>query len=110
MTPSKNLAVPLLGLGVGLGLGLGLLCLASALWVAVPRAEAAGTTARWECTRIKVPESTNLPVRMNDGTLISAPTQLSPAFKPFLSTVQLPEGFIPQGGGDGSVIACKQGG
>ena len=108
MTPTKNLAVSLLGLG--LGLGLGLWCAASAIWVAVPRAEAAGTTARWECTRIKVPESTNLPVRMSDGTLIAPPTQLSPAFKPFLSTVQLPEGFIPQGGGDGSVIACKQGG
>lgn len=76
MTPSKNLAVSLLGLGLGLR------CAASTLWVAVPHAQAAGTTARWECTRIKVPESTNLPVRMSDGTLVAPPTQLSPRSRP----------------------------
>ncbi len=69
----------------------------------------AAAPPRWECTRVKVPESTNLPLRLGDGKVVSPPTELGPGFRPFLSTVVLPDGFAPFGGGDGSVIACRQG-
>jgi hypothetical protein len=69
----------------------------------------AARTSRWECTRFRVPESSNPSLRGPDGVLASPPADLGPAFRPLVMTVVLPEGFQPFGGGDGSVIACKLG-
>jgi hypothetical protein len=81
-----------------------------AAWSFLPDRAAAGPApARWECTRFKVPESVNPSIRGADGVLVSAPANLGPGFRPFVTTVVLPEGFQPFGGGDGSVIACKAG-
>jgi hypothetical protein len=73
-------------------------------------APAAQRAARWECTRFRVPESMNPSIRGADGVLATPPTELGPTFRPLITTVVLPEGFQPFGGGDGSVIACKMGG
>lgn len=73
----------------------------------IPRAP---PSTAWECTRFRVPESVNLSIRGSDGVLVNPPTSLGPSFRPLLTTVALPEGFEPFGGGDGSVIACKKGG
>ena len=59
-----------------------------------------------QCTAIKVPESTNQSVWVN-GKKTEAPTQISKAFVPILSTVELPRGFKAVGGGGGMVIACN---
>ena len=56
------------------------------------------------CTAIQVPTSTNLPTVVV-GQRFESPT-LSKAFKPILSTVELPSGFKAVGGGSGFVIAC----
>lgn len=59
-----------------------------------------------QCTAIKVPESINQPVWVN-GKKTKPPVEISKAFVPVLSTVQLPRGFKAVGGGDGFVIACR---
>ena len=59
------------------------------------------------CTAIKVPTSTGLPVVVT-GRRFESPSELSSAFKPVLSTVELPEGYRAVGGGAGFVIACTE--
>ena len=72
-----------------------------------PRAVAAPAPARWECTRFKVPESLNPSIRGADGAVLTPPPELGTSVRPLLTTVILPDGFQPFGGGDGSVIACR---
>ena len=62
---------------------------------------------RYECTRISVPESYNFPMRLADGQRKAPPVEKSPAFQQLLTTVELPAGFAPVGGGGESVIACR---
>ena len=57
-----------------------------------------------QCTAIKVPERINQPVWVN-GKKTKPPVELSKAFVPVLSNVQLPRGF--KAVGDGFVIACR---
>ena len=59
-----------------------------------------------QCTAIQVPKSTNMPVRVN-GKKTDPPVNVSKAFTPIVSTVQLPRGFKAVGGGNGVVIACR---
>lgn len=71
-------------------------------------AVAGGTSAtRYECTRVSVPESYNFPMRLADGQRKSPPVEKSPAFQQMLTTVELPAGFTPVGGGGESVVACR---
>ena len=60
-----------------------------------------------QCTAIKVPTSTHLPVVVG-GSRVPPPTELSAAFKPLLNTVELPEGYRAVGGGGDYVIACTE--
>lgn len=64
-----------------------------------------GRQAPQQCTRIRIPETTNLPVVIQ-GQRTLPPTSVSAAFKPVLSVVELPEGYRAVGGGDQYVIAC----
>lgn len=57
------------------------------------------------CTRIKIPETTNMPVIVQ-GKRTLPPTSISPVFKPVFNLVELPEGYRAVGGGDRYVIAC----
>lgn len=59
------------------------------------------------CTAIKVPTSTNLPIVVA-GQEFKSPQDYSAAFKPILSTVELPKGYRAVGGGAGFVIACTE--
>ncbi|MEN9799477.1 MAG: hypothetical protein RL653_3174 [Pseudomonadota bacterium] len=63
---------------------------------------------RYECTRLAVPESYNFAMRLADGQRKSPPVEKSPAFQQLLTTVELPAGFTPVGGGGESVVACRQ--
>lgn len=67
-----------------------------------------GAPPRYECTRIAVPESYNFAMRLADGQRKSPPVEKSPAFQQMLTTVELPAGFTPVGGGGESVVACRQ--
>ena len=58
-----------------------------------------------QCTAIQVPKSTNMSVRVN-GKKTDPPVNVSKAFAPIVSTVQLPEA-LAVGGGDGVVIARR---
>ena len=63
-------------------------------------------SAPQQCTAIKVPETTHQTVWVN-GQKTAAPVELSRAFIPIVSTVELPSGFRAVGGGSGVVIACN---
>ena len=58
-----------------------------------------------KCTRIKVPETTNMPVVVQ-GKRTLPPVSVSPAFKPIYNFVEIPEGYRAVGGGDQYVIVC----
>ena len=62
-------------------------------------------SAPQRCTRIKVPTSQNFPLVIS-GERAVQPTDYSAAFRPLISTVELPEGYRAMGGGGDYVIAC----
>ena len=64
-----------------------------------------GRKAPQTCTRIKVPETINMPVVIQ-GKRTLPPVSVSPAFKPIYGVVEIPEGYQVVGGGDQYVIAC----
>jgi len=63
-----------------------------------------GPSGPVQCTSIAVPESGPFPLIHGDirvdvpAGVVQVTTQM----------VELPEGFVPVGGGDGRVIACRQ--
>ncbi len=68
---------------------------------------AKSTPTTQNCTAIKVPISTNLPIKVA-GQQFKSPQEYSAAFKPILSVVELPKGYKAVGGGAGFVIACTE--
>ena len=91
-----------------------LLCIlaSSVFWVSespsqVTKRPRSNSGAQQYCTAIKVPISTNLPIKIA-GQEFKSPQKYSAAFKPILSVVELPKGYKAVGGGAGFVIACTQ--
>jgi hypothetical protein len=66
----------------------------------------AGKRGDTQCTRIRVPESNNLPKTIIGETIVP-PQTASNAFTTIIQTVHIPPGFRPVGGGDNFVIVCK---
>ena len=91
-----------------------LICLlvSSVFWVSespsqVTKRPRSNSGAKQYCTAIKVPISTNLPIKVA-GQDFKSPQDYSAAFKPILSVVELPKGYKAVGGGAGFVIACTE--
>ena len=84
----------------------------SVFWVSespsqVTKISRSSSGAKQYCTAIKVPISTNLPIKV-EGQDFKSPQDYSAAFKPILSVVELPKGYKAVGGGAGFVIACTE--
>ena len=66
----------------------------------------AGSGSELECTKIRVPETTNLAQTVL-GKTVEPPQRTSQAFQTMIQTVHIPEGFKPVGAGDNFVVVCK---